>query len=306
MKRTELAITFIVVFFFTFLNASAQNVKDFTGSLLWKVSGNGLSKPSYILGTHHLMEINFIDSINGLKPAMENTRQTVGELVLDDQAAMQTKMQQSAQMPAGESYQDMLTAEEYSQLDKGLTSVIGVGLQHLGKLKPGMISMLYTITLYTKLYPKYNPMSHEAIDIYVQRIAKENNKPVLGLETIEDQIYALFDAEPQRDQAKALACVVANSDDAKDQLDKLNEFYRKFDLMGMYDLSFNNKDEKCPLSQTQQNALVRDRNNKWVEKLPGIMKSNPSFVAVGALHLPGEHGILYQLAKLGYKVEPVR
>lgn len=35
--------------------------------LLWKISGNGLSKPSYIIGTYHLAPASFADSIPGLK-----------------------------------------------------------------------------------------------------------------------------------------------------------------------------------------------------------------------------------------------
>lgn len=288
------------------LNASAQNAADYTGSLLWKVSGNGLDKPSYILGTHHLIPVNFVDSIAGLKDAMENTEQTLGELLMSDQTAMQAKLQQAAMMPAGETYQELLSIEDYNTLNIGLIDVLGVGLSQLGTLKPGMISMLYTITLYTKIYPQFNPMSHEAIDSYVQRIATEKGKPVQGLETVEDQIYALFDAEPLKTQAKSLVCAVGQREKAKDQLDQLNNLYRKGDLTGMYNLAFNNPDDECKASQEQQDALNKDRNDKWVAKLPAIMKDKSSLVAVGALHLAAEDGILYKLAKLGYKVEPVK
>ncbi|MBB4034667.1 hypothetical protein GGR21_000554 [Dysgonomonas hofstadii] len=306
MKVITSFLSVIILALLLNLNASAQNAESYTGSLLWKVSGNGLDKPSYILGTHHLVHVNFVDSIAGLKDVMENAEQTVGELVMSDQAAMQTKIQQSAMMPAGETYHTLLSPEDYTKLDAGVSNVVGAGLAQLGSLKPGMISMLYTITLYTKIYPGFNPMSHEAIDAYVQRIAKEKEKPVLGLESVEDQIYALFDATPLKEQAEALVCAVGQQDDAKEQLDELNRLYHKGDLMGMYNFSFNNPDDECQASQEQQDALLKDRNNKWMEKLPAILKDKSNLIAVGALHLAGEEGILYQLAKLGYKVEPVK
>ncbi len=306
MKFFASILSVILFTALTSLNISAQNADKYTGTLLWKISGNGLSSPSYILGTHHLAHVSFVDQITGLKEAMETTEQTVGELVMSDQSAMQTKIQQSAMMPAGETYQTLLSADDYAKLDVGLIDVLGAGLGQLGSLKPGMISMLYTITLYTKIYPEFNPMSHEAIDAYVQRIAKEKGKPVQGLETVDDQIYALFDAEPLKVQAESLVCAVGQREKAKEQLDKLNDLYNKGDLKGMYSMAFNNPDDECKTSQKQQDALNKDRNDKWILKLSGIMKDKSSLVAVGALHLAGEEGILNQLAKLGYKVEPVK
>ena len=303
-----ISATFGVLIFMVLsaITMSAQDKTEYTGALLWKVSGNGLEKPSYILGTHHLAHVRFVDSIPGLRAAIENTEQTVGELLMSDQTAMQAKVQEGAMMPAGESYKELLSADDYAKLDKGLKDLFTVGLDQFGGLKPGMISMLYTITLYTKFYPDFNPVSHEAIDAYVQRIAIEQNKPVLGLETVEDQIKALFDSEPLKDQAVTLACVVGQGESMKRSMDKLNNYYRNGELSEMYDLAFNDPDDACRFTQDYQNALNKERNDKWMLKLPQIMKDKSSLIAVGALHLAQEDGILHQLARMGYKVEAVK
>ncbi|MDR1882438.1 MAG: TraB/GumN family protein [Prevotella sp.] len=306
MKVITSVIFAISLFLSVFLTTSAQSGNEYTGALLWKVSGNGLAEPSYIPGTHHLIHVSFVDSIPGLRDAMEKTQQTVGELLLSDPAAFRQEIQKAAMMPAGESYSGLLSAEEYKTLDEGLKAAMGAGLEQMGRFKPGMISMVYAIALYTKLYPQFNSMSHEAIDSYVQRIAKESGKTVLGLETVDDQIHALFDAEPLKDQAKSLACSVKNQDTEKDQLDKLNACYKAGDLIGMYDLAFNNPDELCKMSQIQQKAINKNRNDKWVASLPEIMKNKPSLIVAGALHLAGKEGVLYQLAKKGYAVEFVK
>lgn len=306
MKIISTTFTVLIFLVLSAISVSAQDKKEYTGALLWKVSGNGLKESSYILGTHHLAHVSFVDSIPGLRDAMKNTEQTVGELLMSGQADMQTKVQQAAMMPAGESYKNLLSADDYAKLDKGLKDMFSVGLEQFGQLKPGMISMVYTITLYTKLYPGFNPASHEAIDAYVQRIATEGGKSVLGLETVEDQIYALFDSEPLKDQAVTLVCAISQADSAKKTLDKLNDFYKNGDLSKMYDLAFNDPDDTCKSSQNQQNALNKDRNDKWMLKLPQIMKDKPSLIAVGALHLAKEEGVLAQLAKMGYKVEAVK
>lgn len=306
MKAITSLLAVVLITAFSFVTAFGQSNKDFDGALLWKISGNGLSKPSYILGTHHLTQVSFVDEIPGLRDVIESSEQTVGELLMSDQTAMQAKLQQAAMMPAGETYNKLLTPEEYKDLDLGLKDMFSVGLGQFGQLKPGMVSMLYSVTMYSKLDNSYNPMSHEAIDAYVQRLATEKGKPCLGLETVEDQIYAIFDAEPLQDQAKSLACAVKNKAFSEESLKKLNKYYKEKKLAAMYDLAFNNPDEPCQMSQTYQGAINKDRNDKWLAKLPQIMSEKSNLIAVGALHLGGEEGLLYQLAKRGYTVEAVK
>jgi uncharacterized protein YbaP (TraB family) len=52
--------------------------------------------------------------------------------------------------------------------------------------------------------------------------------------------------------------------------------------------------------------LLDDRNKNWIMQLPGIMKEQPAFIAVGALHLAGENGLVALLRKQGYIVTPVK
>ena len=52
--------------------------------------------------------------------------------------------------------------------------------------------------------------------------------------------------------------------------------------------------------------LIFKRNADWLKELPAIMSETPSFIAVGALHLPGEKGVLEGLRKAGYKITPVK
>ena len=58
------------------LSANAQ--------LLWKISGNGLTQPSYVMGTHHLAALSIKDSIQGLQAALDNTKQVYGELKMSE------------------------------------------------------------------------------------------------------------------------------------------------------------------------------------------------------------------------------
>lgn len=287
--------------------ASAQPSDKFNGALLWRISGNGLGAPSYILGTHHLYALDFFDTIPGARQALENSGQVVGELLLADQQALAAQIQLAAMMPEGVTYESLLSETDYKTLDEGLRAIMGVGLkEQFGAFKPGMISTLLSLVMFAKAYPEFDATRFVGMDAYIQTYAAEKGRPVIGLESVEDQIYALFDAEPLKIQAEQLACQIANMDYAETQLKKLGELYPRGDLAAMYIAGFADPDDPCPASEQAQNALARERNDKWLEKLPSIMSAAPSFIAVGALHLAGEEGLLFQLDKMGYKVEAVR
>lgn len=286
--------------------AVAQPQSKFTGALLWKISGKGLDKPSYIFGTHHLYATSFFDEVAGAPEALEASEQVVGELVMADQGALAARLQAAAMMPEGESYEKLLSSADYEALDKGLTELIGVGLEQFKMFKPGMISMLVSQVTFAQANPGFNMQEHVAIDVYVQNYATEKGEPVIGLETVEDQIHSIFDAEPMKYQAEQLVCTVKHIDYGVELLKKMGEKYASGDLAGLYNDSFNDPNDPCPSSETQKNALVRERNDKWLAKLPDIMAEKPSFIAVGAGHLAGKEGLLYQLHKMGYKVKPVK
>jgi len=270
-----------------------------TGALLWKISGKDLDKPSYILGTFHLKPAAFLDSIPGARAALLSAEQVVGELTLNDMGNMQLQVQQAMMMPADTTYQMLYSEEDYQFVSKQLTASMGAGLDQLKMLIPAGIDMVYVMMTYQKYFPNVNPSN--VIDVAVQSIATENNKPILGLETVNDQIHALF-GEPLKRQAELLLCSLKNQDYEISQAETVIEYYDRFDLNKLYEIMMSD-DNPCSSSQEEMNKLNKDRNDSWVKILPGIMKERSSFIAVGALHLAGEEGILNQLEKLGYKVE---
>ena len=293
---------FVILSFFVLLSCTAQPKNE--NSLLWKVTGNGLEKPSYLFGTHHLIPVSFLDSVAGVHNAFENTEQTVGELDMSNMAEMQMELMGHSQLPVGVTYDSLLSPEEVTQLDSTLKNLLHIGLDQLGTLKPSMLSNLISITFYQKHYPT---ISNEAnIDQYFQSEAINRNRPIIGLENTEDQIYVLLNAQTIERQAEMLICMVQNPDLLKEQMDELQEAYHSQDINALYELSVKETpDDPCPSTEEEKNALNKDRNMKWLEKLPAIMADKPSFIAVGCLHLPGEVGLIEGLREQGYNVEPV-
>lgn len=299
MKKILIIPLWILIFFVS--TVSAQQSSEKTGALLWKISGNGLKQPSYILGTHHLFPVSFLDSIAGVKQAFASCEQMVGELVMQDMAALAGEVQKAGMMPQDTTWQMLLTEDDYRFVDEQLTAFFGVGLQAFGMFKPSMVSVSYVAVFYQKKFPQTNP--GEAADIWFQQQAVNRGIPVIGLETVDDQIFALFNVTSLKHQAADLVCMLKNIDYTELLATRLNRLYRSADLSGVSEM-FREKGP-CPGSDEQDTALNDARNTRWLEKLPAIMSEKSSFVAVGMLHLVGEAGLLHGLEKAGYTVEAV-
>jgi uncharacterized protein YbaP (TraB family) len=292
--------------FFSF-SADGQNSDKFTGSLLWKISGNGLEKPSYIFGTHHAVDTAFALNYPGFVQALEGAEQVVGEIDMSDVTASQQAVMSHTALPTGTTYESLLTPDELRSLDESLRSWFGAGLERLGKMNPGVISMMATQKLLAEAMPGLNWTTHVSIDQYVQDRARKEGKKVGALETLEEQIQALFYAEPLEVQARTLLCGLsaAGIEYGKEAAVQLNKVYAEADLYEAYRMTFEDPENPCPMSAEMAIALVDNRNARWVEQLPGIFADRPAFVAVGMLHLCGEKGLLCELDRLGYTIEAI-
>lgn len=288
------------ILLFTSLALTAQ------AQLLWKVSGNGLTKPSYIIGTHHLAPFSILDSIKGWRPAFASTEQVYGELVMKEtqsSAAMQT-LQQKMMTGSDTTFQSLFSPQEYAMIHSTTQENLKFDLTMMPKLRPSFLLNHLIIALYMKQVGGFNPQ--EQLDTYFQTVAAAENKKVGGLETLDFQFNLLFNGTSLKRQAQLLLCQLNNLDKVIDQLKELTSAYMKQDLDALFQLSEKREGNQCDPLPGEMEATLDNRNKAWAEKLPAIMKEAPTFVVVGALHLPGENGLLKLLKKQGYTVESVR
>lgn len=289
------------------MQLQAQTENKYTGSLLWKVSGKDITQPSYILGTHHMTDVTFLDKINGFKESFDASNVVIGELDLSNKAELMQLIQASAMISEGEKgYKDLLTEEQLEKLNTDLIANLGIPLEPLMVAKPSMISILLAAKMYSNVKPNFNPQTHKAIDEYVQIWAQEQNKTVKGLETANDQLAALFSSSIQ-EQLDDLICDLSEIDLSIESLKEMEALYEAGNLNGLHTLAFEEDGEsKCPMKKEKKYAILDNRNEQWMQQLPQLLKDDSNFIAVGALHLAGEEGLLYQLAKMGYTVEAVQ
>ena len=280
MKSFIGAVLFICVAF----SANAQ--------LLWKVSGNGLNQPSYIIGTHHLAPFSIMDSIAGLKKAMNETQQVYGEMKMSEMQSPATmeKMQKAMMIESDTTLNSLLSPKDFETANKFCKENLMVDLNMAPKLKPAFLLNNVVVMAYVKHIEKFNPQ--EQLDTFFQSQAIQNGKKVDGLETAEFQFNLLFNGSSLQRQAQLLMCTLNHIETEVENLKRLTNAYMNQDLNTMLKISEERKGDQCDALPGEENVLIYNRNKAWAEKLPAIMKAAPTFVAVGALHLPGEKGLL--------------
>lgn len=273
-----------------------------SAQLLYKIDGNGLEKPSYLFGTHHLAPISFLDSITGMREAVYDTDAVIGEIDMTGEASsLSLAMLPYMTAPADSTLSRLYTPKQFDDLNNtfvALDILPGLNLYAFDAMKPLVVANLVTIALYQKSMPDFDPT--QQLDRFFQQNAADIGKKVIPLESVEQQASLLYDFEPLDVQAEALAELLYNPDEVAAAAGELNKAYLRHDIFALKQLSF--KDEDHP---EFMDALVSERNARWLSRLPGIMAGQSVLIAVGALHLPGDDGLIEGLRKLGFSVTPL-
>ncbi|MDD3322359.1 MAG: TraB/GumN family protein [Paludibacter sp.] len=289
MKRTYLFLIFFIASF-SFVNSQ----------LLWKISGKKLKYPSYLFGTHHLIPIQFLDSVPGLYKAFNECDEVVGEMVLNNIDAT-ARIQQAAMLPDHINIKDLLNDSDYQIVDKELKSVLKFGLKEVSMLNPTMILTMYEMEIFKK---STGYTDDNQSDSFFQLVAAEKGKKVIGLETIDQQIAILFGNGSLQRQADILVETIHQKDSVLTEIKYVNSLYKKGEIDELLELS-NRRGNVNDMTDEEFDKLVDKRNLNWVSKLPQLMEESPCFIAVGALHLGGKNGLIKLLEKGGYKVRAV-
>ena len=285
MKKIFAAVSFCVICFFVHAQPALEN------TLLWQITGPGISKPSYLYGTIHLMCTDEIKVSDTLRARFYSTQKLFLEINLDDPSVMAKTMQQM-QMKGDTTLMQLLPASTYDSLAVEFKKLTGMSISMMDKMKPELAETL--------IYPSL--LGCESTSAWEQKftqLAKANNMEINGLEDVEDQLK-IFDEIPYADQAKELAETLNNIDSTKKSFNQLLSLYKQKDLDSLCKML----NENDALSQ-YDDLLLNNRNKKWIPEIIQQAKLQPTFFAVGAGHLGNDNGLINLLKQQGYIVSPV-
>ena len=281
------AALIIFSFFSSLISSTAQVPTDKT--LLWQVSGKGITKPSYLFGTIHLMCAGELKMPAVVKEKFNTTTELYLEIDIDD-PDMVKEMMAGMQMKDSSTLETLMGNKFESANDVFKTST-GMPLKMLNTAKPMLVmSMIYPSLL------GCTPVSWEGV---FQTMAKEKAIEIKGLEKLQDQIN-VFDKIPYKVQSNMLVKMLQNIDSAKLQFHEMLDVYKKKDINQMNILT--RKDEDLGV---YEDVLLNNRNHNWIPVIGEEAKKRPTFFAFGAGHLGGEAGVINLLRKAGFTVKPI-
>ena len=287
-KLPVLFITFFVQHFFAPV-ATAQT--DGYNALLWEISGNGISSPSYLYGTVHMICPEDFVTGKRLQEKFRSAQKVFLEVDMDD-PSMNMKMMQLSLLQ-GKKLSDMFSDSDYNKLNVFFRDTIGMPLTLLNTMKPFVLFSILTL----KSLPCAEPQSYELTFV---KMAKEQSKEVLGLETIEDQMK-IFDGMPDSVQVQMVMRYINEFDEQKKEFAKMVDAYKQENLDSIYEHIMSSPD----ISGSEE-VLLFNRNEKWIPIMEAAMQKEKIFFAVGAGHLGGPKGVINLLREKGYSVKGIR
>ena len=279
-------VLLVIFAFFAYANSGISQEKG----LFYEITGNGIESPSYLFGTIHIIcEKDFYLGKN-VQDKVIAARKLVLEIDLDDPNIMQVVFA-NINNPDGEQITDYLDEDQFKTTQQFLLENAAVDIGMMKSMRPFM--------LLSMLYPKMLECETKAYELELMKIAKENEMPVLGLETIEDQLM-VFENIPLAEQYKNLYDYVSDFEKGRKEFKKLIETYSSKDIERMVEMV-----GESPEYKNYQDIMLDNRNLNWIAPMKTMMAEGKSFFAVGAGHLGGEKGLINLLRKEGYTVTAI-
>lgn len=273
---------FLLLLFCTAATFAQQ--KKYQG-LLWEVSGNGLTKKSYLYGSmhvsdkvsYHLSDAFFTHLMNADIVANESDPATWNELI------------------------DFFSTDFRYRNDKFYTGFYMIpynkaNLEDLFKNRNFTLNNILSRT--SEFNKEYQEETY--LDMFIYRTGRKYNKRTVGLEETKSSLLRAGSTDfsrskPKEENKAALQKILKNVS----YRDALVNYYREKDLDML--------DSITVLSSSEEylKALLYDRNIVMVKSIDSLARTGSLFAAVGAAHLPGKKGIIEMLRKKGYTVTPV-
>lgn len=261
-------------------------------SLLWKISGNDIRKPSYLFGTIHLLckeDYIWTPAMNG---ALKKADEVCFEMDMDDPGVLLAVASGMIDM-SGKTLKERISPADYQIIEQFVEDSLRMNMSMFQQMKPVALQSLFA----TKTINCNDPVSYET---NIMEIAQRQKKSITGLEEPSEQL-ALFDNMDEDTVIRDLVDMAKDYSHEKKEYKLMLDAYKKQDLPALYEIIHEAEMEGEDMGQ-----LLNERNKKWIERIEDKMEQKSVFFAVGAGHLWGDYGVIALLRAKGYKVEPLR
>ena len=280
--------------------------------LMFRISGGGLEKPSYILGTIHVLSGDLLDSIPAFLEAENQCQQLFVESDVTDQQDRQERRaagQQLVTLPDGKTIADVLGEERMAILQERLKETCHVNLADSASQTILHYQPFYFTYMLNMIYMKYPAMRNgNMMDVACMKRAKARGWKVGNL----DQVFTSEELEeikekitPIDEQVDTLMALLNNYDERRQEI--LNKFEGMHNMGNYWSAGDYESFERLVQPENEANpAIYTERNKKWMPIIIEAVKEMPTLFVFGAGHLAGPEGVVQMLRDAGYTVEQLK
>jgi len=285
LKLTHVSTLFILIFFSTSIFASPS---------LWLVEKQGAK--SYIFGTVHVGDVSMAKLPNKVISAIKGADEVIVEVDISKFTPfeIQSKTMPFMLLPAGKTLKSELKAKNYQSINNYFKKK-SIDINLFSTMRPWAVMLIIT----QMEYQNAGYSENYGIDKQIISFANKNKIKVGQLETLEQQLSIFSTLSPYNDAM--VSDTFSQLKDMSEHFDRLINSWKNGsleDLNNYYKEVFT-QDEFGKLGEK---VMLVDRNQNWLTQLTPRFKNESLFIAVGALHLASEQGLIQQLRNQGYKV----
>jgi uncharacterized protein len=286
------------------LQAEASAVLN-GSNLLWKVEKPGV-EPSWLFGTMHLTDPRVTDLTVAARSAYEGARTVVIETTdILDQGKMMAAMVERPDLMMytdGATLTSSLPPEKVQIIEDALKAR-GIPPASVARMKPWMLAATLSI-------PACETARQAAglriLDVKLAQDARADGKPVEGLETMIGQLDAMASL-PLDFHIEGLIATLELGDRMADIFETMVILYHREEIGMIWPLFRAVLPEGDVAGyEAFETVMIDARNETMRNNARPFLDQGGAFIAVGALHLPGERGLVEMLRASGYAVSPIR
>lgn len=277
------------------LRADVQTKQDILHpqGLLWKIEKP--SQPaSYLFATMHVSDPRVVTLPPPVEQAFSGSRQFVMEMLLNFQAV--GLVSRASFFSDGRTLDSVMQTEDYLRLLMVLQKRQQIGESAVRHLKPWAVFSLLMMPV--------EEGTAAALDMQLYRRAIQAQKPVAGLETAQEQVD-VFDQMSIADQLWLLNQAVDEIEQTDALFPEMLEAYLRGDLAALILIQQQMMSAESDIDDRLMHRLLTQRNLRMAQRMQPYLQQGDAFIAIGALHLPGQGGVLHLLEQQGYAVSSV-
>lgn len=302
MKYLYTLLSLAAVLFFS-CGASNTHKNDITfniedeivkngNSLLWKIEKVGY-KTSYIFGTMHMIEDVYYDFTPHMTQIIEGS-----DVIIMEVGGQPNPLEAFQMMTLKEGkVEDLFNKKELNDLVIFMDTKLDISPKEFHSVYSSMKPFLILQTI-TQSFFSADAVSY---DLNIMQMAGERNIPIVGLESMEEQL-GFFDEISEKDVAELIMSSVYNFEKEKKETEKLQKIYSKQKVDKLIPLM---KDQS-PEFMKFEDIFLTNRNKAWAPKIISETKNKSCFIAVGAAHLFDSNGVIELLKKEGFTLTAVK